>query len=102
MKAWHVNHMEKIIVKYVKGLSMNASSWERRQDKRYGRIANVCRQIDYDMKHGVEKEQVLSFLEKVRKDSSFSEVRKSDNSLGRLDEIREHFVPTGRAAYLWP
>ena len=89
--------MEKTILKYVKGLSINASSWERRQDKRYGRIANVCRQIDYDIKHGVEKEQVLSFLEKIRRDSSFSDVRNGDSSLSRLDEIREHFGSTKRA-----
>lgn len=27
MREWHVEHMEKTIVKYVKGLSENASGW---------------------------------------------------------------------------
>ncbi|MEW5839556.1 hypothetical protein [Nitrososphaera sp.] len=113
MKDWHVSHMEKTILKYVKGLPANASSWERRQDRKYGRIASVCRQIDYDIKHGVEREQVLSFIEKVRKDSlqagkggvttTAATTTAADNgsaaALGRLDEIKEHFfVPETRIA----
>jgi len=27
MRDWHVEHMEKTIVEYVKGLSENASGW---------------------------------------------------------------------------
>jgi hypothetical protein len=53
MRQWHVEHMEKIVVKYIKGLSENASAWEKRQHKRYGKITNTCRSIDYDIKHGV-------------------------------------------------
>jgi hypothetical protein len=88
--------MEKTVVKYVKGLSADASSWEKRQDKKYGHLVNVCRQIDYDIRHGVDRDEVLFFLEKVRCHSTFSDVRKSDNSLGRLDEIKNHFLPTGK------
>ena len=29
MREWHVEHMEKTVVKYVKGLSENASGWEK-------------------------------------------------------------------------
>ena len=100
MTDWHVNHMEKTVVKYVRGLSVNASSWERRQDKKYGRLVNVCKQIDYDIKHGVERDHVLVFLDKVRNHSSFSDVRKSDNSLVRLDEIRQHISPT-MSSFRW-
>ena len=97
MKDWHVNHMEKTVIKYVKGLPADASSWEKRRDKKYGRLVNVCRQIDYDIKHGVEQDQLIFFLEKVRCHSSFSDVRKGDNSLGRLDEIKQHFSPAAKA-----
>ena len=45
--------MEKMVVKFVTGLSENATMWEKRQNKRYGRITNVCRQIGYDIKQGV-------------------------------------------------
>lgn len=90
--------MEKTIVKYVTGLSCNAS-WERRQNKKYCRLPNICRQIDYDMKHGATKEQVLSFLKKVRHDSSFSTLRRNDNSLERLRELDEYFTPLQKIRY---
>lgn len=99
MKEWHVSHMEKTIVKYVTGLSYNASSWEKRQNKKYCRLPNICRQIDYDMKHGATKEQVLSFLKKVRHHSSFSTLRTNDNSLERLRELDTYFTPLQKIAY---
>ena len=45
MREWHIKHMEKIVIKFVTGLSESATNWEKRQNKRYGRISNVCRQI---------------------------------------------------------
>jgi hypothetical protein len=36
--------MEKIVIKPVTGLSESATNWEKRQNKRYGKISNVCRQ----------------------------------------------------------
>lgn len=91
MKQWHVEHMEKTVVKYVSGLAENASSWERKQHKRYCNLANVCKQIDYDIKHGVTKDQVTVFLQNVRNQSSFAKVRNNDGSIGRLDEIEQYF-----------
>ena len=57
--------MEKTVVKFVTGLSSTASMWEKRQNKRYGRITSVCRQIGYDIKQGATNEQVLSLLQKI-------------------------------------
>lgn len=94
MREWHVKHMEKTIVKFVTGLSENASMWEKRQNKRYGRITNICRQIDYDIKQGVTTEQVLMILQKIRDDSSFSNLREKDGSIARLDEVEKYFVTT--------
>jgi hypothetical protein len=94
MREWHVKHMEKTIVKFVTGLSENASMWEKRQNKRYGRITNICRQIDYDIKQGVTTEQVLVILQKIRDDSSFSSLREKDGSIERLDEVEKYFVTT--------
>ncbi len=94
MREWHVKHMEKTIVKFVTGLSENASMWEKRQNKRYGRITNICRQIDYDIKQGVTTEQVLMILQKIRDDSSFSSLREKDGSIARLDEVERYFVTT--------
>ena len=94
MREWHVKHMEKTIVKFVTGLSENASMWEKRQNKRYGRITNICRQIDYDIKQGVTTEQVLMILQKIRDDSPFSTLREKDGSIERLDEVEKYFVTT--------
>jgi hypothetical protein len=94
MREWHVKHMEKTVVKYVGGLAPNASAWEKKNHKRYVSFSNICRQIDYDIKHGVTNEQVVSFLNKVRHDTSFSKVRGNDGSLDRLTEVEKHFHET--------
>jgi len=94
MREWHIKHMEKTVIKFVTGLSVNASRWEKRQDKRYGKITNVCRQISYDIKQGATIEQVLVLLQKIRNDSSFSILRKNDGSMNRLNELDKHFLPS--------
>ncbi len=92
MREWHVEHMEKTVVKYVKGLSENATGWEKRNHKKYGNLANICRQIEYDIKHGVTREQVISMFSRVRNDSSFANLRKSNGSMKRLDEVENKFA----------
>ena len=92
MREWHVKNMENIVVKYVTGLSENATRYEVRIHKRYGGIEKVCRRIKYDMRHGVKNDEVLSFLERIRTDSSFSHLRELDGYLDRLNEIEAHFV----------
>ena len=94
MREWHVEHMEKTIIRFVTGLSANASVWEKRQNKRYGTLNNVCKQIGYDMKHGATIEQVLLLLQKIRNDSSFSSLQKDNQSMERLNELDKHFLPS--------
>jgi len=91
MREWHVKHMEQTLVKFVTGLSENPSRWERRLNKKYGSIGKVCKRIEYDIKHGVTNQQVYSFLQSIRTEPSFSEIRTRDGSLERLDEIQAHF-----------
>jgi hypothetical protein len=92
MREWHVEHMEKTVVKYVKGLSENASGWEKRNHKKYGTLTKICRQIEYDIKHGATSEQVVSMFEKIHNDSSFSSLRKGNGSMKRLAEIESQFT----------
>ena len=92
MTEWHVEHMEKTVVKYVRGLSLNATSWEKRNHKKYGKFTDICKQIEYDIKHGAAKEQVIAMIHKVRSDSSFSELRKGAGSMDRLTEVEYHFT----------
>ena len=102
MKEWHVKHMEKTVIKFITGLSENPTRWEKRQNKRYGRITSICRQIDYDIKQGATNEQVLLLLQKIRNDSSFSSLRQNDGSIKRLDEIEKQFVPSKQEKrYYW-
>ena len=84
--------MQKIVVRYVEGLSENASGWEKRNYRKYGNLAHICRQIEYDMKHGATSEQVISLFEKIRSDSSFSGIRKGNGSMKRLAEIEGQFI----------
>jgi hypothetical protein len=91
MKEWHVKHMEQTLIKFVTGLSENASRWERRLNKKYGRIGAVRKRIEYDIKHGVTNKQVYLFLQLIRTDPSYSDVRTHDGSMERLDEIQAHF-----------
>jgi hypothetical protein len=93
--------MEKTVIKFVTGLSVNASRWEKRQDKRYGRLTSVCRQIGYDMKQGATIEQVLLLLQKIRNDSSFASLQKNDGSMERLNELDKHFLPSKEGRHLY-
>ena len=102
MREWHVKHMEKTVVKFVTGLSENATKWEKRQNKRYGRITSICRQISYDVKQGVTNEQVIMLLQKIRNDSSFSSLRQNSDSIKSLDEIEINFMPSKQEkSYYW-
>jgi hypothetical protein len=83
MREWHIKHMEKLVIKFVTGLSESATNWEKRQNKRYGRISNVCRQIGYDIKQG-----------------AFSSLRKNSGSIERLNEVEKHFMPKEKS-YSW-
>ena len=93
MRDWHIEHMEKTIVKYLKGISETASTWEKRQHRRYGTIANCIKQIEYDIKHGVTIDEVSGVLKKIKTDSSFETLRRTDGFYERFDEIERHFAP---------
>ena len=101
LREWHVEHMEKTVTKFVTGLSEDATMWEKKQNKRYGKISIVCRQIEYDIKHGVKKEQVLEYIEKIRTHSGFLSVLKNEGSLNRLDQIKDHFTPSLERSFTW-
>ncbi len=92
MRDWHVKHMQDTIVKYLTGLSENASRWQRRLDKKYGNLAQVTKRINYDLKHGVEKQEVLAFLELIKTDQSYVELRKANNFGYRFDSLEAGFL----------
>ncbi len=83
--------MEQTLVRFVTGLSEDASRWQIKLNKKYGTIGRISKRIDYDIKHGVTNRQVSSFLQSIRTESSFSEVRSNGGSMERLDEIQAYF-----------
>jgi hypothetical protein len=91
MKEWHFEHMQKTIVKYVTGIPYadNNSRWKKSQHKKYsGNIGFVRRSINFDIKHGVTRQEVTEFLNKVRNDSSFSNIREGAGSIARIEELQ--------------
>ena len=92
MRDWHVKHMQDTVIRYLTGLSEDASRWQKRLNKQYGNLAQVTKRIDYDIKHGVEKQEVLDFLELVKTDESYSELRKAIDFGYRLDTLEAGFL----------
>lgn len=91
MRDWHFEHMQKTILKYVSGLTENEkqSSWKVKQHRRYGgNLPNVRRNIDFDILHGVTREEVSEFLDKIQHDSSFSDIRRVAGSIERIKELK--------------
>jgi hypothetical protein len=91
MREWHVKHMEQTLVRFVKGLSENATRWEIRLNNKYGKIGRVRKRIEYDIKHGVTNKEVFTFLELVRTESSYQDIRSCEGSMKRLDEIQSYY-----------
>jgi hypothetical protein len=53
-----------------------------------GDLAYVRRSIDDDIRHGVTREEVIEFLDKVLNDASFSDIRKNQGSEERIKELQ--------------
>jgi hypothetical protein len=89
MRDWHLEHMQKTIVKYISGVSDNASSYQKRLHKKYGgNLGYVRKSIQSDIQHGVTKEEVSEFLNKIQNDPSFADQRKIEGSKKRFEELR--------------
>jgi nicotinic acid mononucleotide adenylyltransferase len=102
LKDWHFQHMQKTIIKFISGLPEldSDSRWKKRQHKKYsGNIGYVRRSIQFDIKHGVTGEEVITFLDKVRNDISFTDVRKSSGSGERIDNLQVQLIE--RPQYTW-
>jgi ABC-type Mn2+/Zn2+ transport system ATPase subunit len=67
LKDWHFEHMQKTIVKYVSGITDDATSFQVKMHKKYnGKIGYVHRNIEFDIKHGVTREEVIASLIKSK------------------------------------
>jgi hypothetical protein len=98
MRDWHLEHVEKVILRYMKGLSPDASSFEKRNFKKYSTLSSCAKQIEYDMKHGVTYEEVYAVMNKIRNDDSYSEIRRILEAVQRLDELERQLVSPKRVS----
>ncbi len=79
--------MEKMVIRYVTGLPADASRWQKRLNKKYGKVTNISRNIQYDIKHGVTSDQVKAFFSKIRNDTEYINLQKDKESMDRLEDL---------------
>ena len=101
MKDWHLEHVEKVIVRFVKGISPDASSFEKRNYKRYSTVSSCAKQIEYARKHGVSTDEVLDVVRKIRRDKKFHDLQKNPESLQRLDELERQISVPKKMTSTW-
>src|SRR5574338_836178 len=101
MKEWHVEHMQKTILKYVTGLSPDASGWQKRNHKKYDSLANTCIQIEYDIKHGATREHAISLFSQIRTNKAFSSSLTGAGAIERLGDVEGHFTPAKLQRAAW-
>jgi hypothetical protein len=101
MKDWHLEHVEKVIIRFVKGISPDASSFEKRNYKRYSSVSSCAKQIEYDIKHGVSIDEVLEVVRKIRHDKQFRDLQKNPESLQRLDELQRQISAPKKVTTTW-
>jgi hypothetical protein len=101
MKDWHLEHVEKVIIRFVKGISPDASSFEKRNYKRYSSVSSCAKQIEYDIKHGVSIDEVLEVVRKIRHDRRFRDLQKDPESLQRLDELQRQISAPKKVTTTW-
>ena len=94
LREWHFEHMQQTVIGYLSGLSWDASRWETRLSKKYtGNLGYVCKSIWFDVRHGVSRDEVIAFFDKIRKDAFYSNIRNS-SSIERLNRLERRFIST--------
>src|SRR5437667_11157750 len=101
MKEWHLEHVERVIVRFIKGISPDASSFEKRNYKKYSTVSSCAKQIEYDIKHGVTMDEVLSVVRRIRHEKQFRDLQKSPESVQRLDELERQISAPKKVANTW-
>lgn len=83
--------MEKTVIKYVRGLPVDASKWEIRKHKKYGKLSNIIRNIHYDIKHGVTTDQVIEVFLKIRQEPLYFELQNNTEAMNRLADLEKQW-----------
>ena len=56
----------------------------KKLNKKYGNLTQVTKRIQYDLKHGVERQEVVAFLALIKTDQSYFDLRKTSGFAFRL------------------
>jgi hypothetical protein len=96
MREWHVEHMQKTIIKYISGISDTMSLLQARQYMKYYNISNVQKTLYYDTNHGVTKEDIFLFIEKVRSDPSYHILQSNKLAMEKLRNIEKYVYSENR------
>jgi hypothetical protein len=96
MREWHVEHMQKTIIKYISGISDTMSLLQARQYMKYYNISNVQKTIYYDTNHGVTKEDVFLFIKKIRNHPSYYVLQHNKLAMEKLRNIEKYVYSWNR------
>jgi hypothetical protein len=90
MREWHIEHMQKTIIKYISGISDTMSMLQARQYMKYYNISNVQKTIHHDTNHGVMKEDIFLFIKKVRNHPSYYVLQSNKLAMEKLRNIEKY------------
>jgi hypothetical protein len=85
MKEWHLEHAEKVIVNFARGLSANASQYEKKLYKKYGTVSSCVKQLEYDMHHGVQKDEIIHIIRRIGRNKKRARDREAKLRLEELE-----------------
>ena len=96
MREWHVEHMQKTIIKYISGISDTMSLLQARQYMKYYTLSNVQKTLYYDTNHGVTKEDIFLFIETVRTRPSYYVLQSNKLAMEKLRNIEKYVYSEDR------
>ena len=62
MRDWHVKHMQDTVIKYLTGLSEDASRWQKRLNKQYGNLENWLKQMIHTVSSGKQLTSAIDWI----------------------------------------
>ena len=96
LKDWHTKHMKEVVCAYIcgddnKDENQSKAKYQKNMKKSYyASLGNCCSAIDYDIRHGVTKKDVLKFLKGIRKQRNQGRTRMNKNFKIRIKELETH------------
>jgi hypothetical protein len=88
MEIWHLDHAEKAIVRFAIGLSDDASEFEKRNYKKYRTVTGCLSDIEYDIRHGVQKYEIMEIISQVERKKKYVCIRSDLGAMTRLQELK--------------